>query len=120
MGKLLTAYSSYFNKRHERTGALFGSEFKASHLDSDEYLRYIFAYIHLNPMKLLNPEWRTLKIDTGSATDFIELYPFSSHLDYIGTNREEKLILDPEVFPAYFKDVKDFKNQMYEWLNFDF
>ena len=58
MSKLLTAYSTYFNKKHERIGALFGSEFKSSHLDSNEYLKYIFSYIHLNPLKTLSVNWR--------------------------------------------------------------
>ncbi|MDB5266870.1 MAG: hypothetical protein JWN89_685 [Parcubacteria group bacterium] len=120
MSKLLTAYSSYFNKRYERTGTLFGSGFKASHLDSDEYLRYMFAYIHLNPLKLFDPEWKARKIESEPAKKFLESYSFSSHFDYLERDREEKHILDTEAFPSYFIGSKDFKRQMYEWLNFDF
>ncbi len=48
MSKLLTSYSSYFNRKYDRTGTLFEGAFKASHLNRDEYLKYIFSYIHLN------------------------------------------------------------------------
>ena len=58
MGKLTTGYSMYFNKRYDRTGSLFQGVFKSVHADSDEYLKYLFAYIHLNPIKLINPEWK--------------------------------------------------------------
>ena len=47
MQKLSTGYSMYFNKKYERTGVLFEGKFKARHADSDEYLKYLFAYIHL-------------------------------------------------------------------------
>lgn len=120
MSKLLTAYSSYFNKKYERTGSLFSSEFKSSHLDSDEYLRYMFAYIHLNPLKLFDPEWKHRKINTEKAQDFINGYIFSSHSDYLHIERDEKYILELSVFPDYFKDSRDFESQMYDWLNFNF
>lgn len=54
----MTAYTMYFNKKYERTGSLFQGTFKAEHLDRDEYLKYIFTYIHLNPIKLIDPKWR--------------------------------------------------------------
>src|SRR5674476_643636 len=53
MKKLLTAYSMYFNKKHNRTGGLFEGPFLARHADTDEYLKYLFSYIHLNPIKII-------------------------------------------------------------------
>ncbi len=44
MQKLSTAYSMYFNKKYKRTGGLFEGTFKAKHADTDEYLKYLFAY----------------------------------------------------------------------------
>ena len=58
MQKLSTAYTMYFNKRYERSGALFQGRFKAKHLDSDNYLKYIFAYIHLNPVEIIDNGWK--------------------------------------------------------------
>lgn len=58
MEKLTTGYSAYFNKRNDRVGALFQGTYKAQHANSDAYLKYLFAYIHLNPVKLIESAWR--------------------------------------------------------------
>jgi len=50
MRRITTAYSMYFNKRHERIGPLFQSRFKASLVEDDEYLLHLSRYIHLNPL----------------------------------------------------------------------
>ena len=71
MRKLLTAYSSYFNKKYSRTGALFSSEFKAQHLNTDEYLKYVFSYIHLNCLKLSDPDWKNQKLDKKKTLIFL-------------------------------------------------
>lgn len=120
MSKLLTAYSSYFNKKYERTGALFGSEFKSEHASNDEYLRYLFAYIHLNPVKLADPDWRTRQTDEEIIKSFLKRYQYSSFLDYIDDDREERQILNKQAFPTYFTDSSDFLTQMYDWLSTDF
>ena len=39
MSKLLTAYSTYMNKKYDRTGPLMCRPFRAKHVDSDEYFR---------------------------------------------------------------------------------
>src|SRR3989339_783003 len=54
MLKLQTGYSMYFNKKNERVGALFQGVFKSQYINEDKYLRYIYAYIHLNPAKSKN------------------------------------------------------------------
>lgn len=119
MSKLLTAYSSYFNKKYERTGALFGSQFKSTHLDSDSYLKYIYSYIHLNPLKIFDPKWKEKNLDQVDIENFLNHYTFSSWNDYVGKNREEKIILDKDVFPKYFNDSTSFRSNLLDWLNLD-
>lgn len=116
MRKLLTAYSKYFNKKYERTGALFGSEFKSEHLNTDEYLKYIFSYIHLNPLKILDPEWRRGGLAKPEAERFLENYVLSSYLDYAGLEREESLILNRLAFPEYFPSQDSFREEIQSWL----
>jgi len=41
-------YSKYFNAKYHRSGALFQGKFKAIHIDTDEYLLYLSAYVNLN------------------------------------------------------------------------
>lgn len=118
MSKLLTAYSSYFNKKYERTGALFGSEFKSEHLDRDEYLKYLFSYIHLNPAKLKDPFWKESSSDRTELSNFVNKYPYSSHKEYLSHSvGEEGLILNKEAFPLYFMDT-NYENEVWEWLNY--
>lgn len=51
MRQLATAYSSYFNKRYNRTGPLFQSTYKAAEVDTDPYLLHLSRYIHQNPLE---------------------------------------------------------------------
>ncbi|MBI2046219.1 MAG: transposase [Parcubacteria group bacterium] len=48
MHKLSTGYTRYFNDKNKRSGALFQGRFKATHIDSNEYLLHVSAYINLN------------------------------------------------------------------------
>src|SRR3989338_5483185 len=80
MGKLSTAYSMYFNKKYERTGSLFEGRFKSSRIANDNYLHYLFAYIHLNPIKLIEPMWKEKGInDFARAKEFLGRYNYSSY-----------------------------------------
>ena len=58
MQRLQTAYTMYFNEKHKRSGSLLQGTYKAQHVDKDQYLKYLFAYIHLNPAKLFDPRWK--------------------------------------------------------------
>lgn len=119
MMKLLTAYSMYFNKKYKRTGALFESRFKAKHADSDEYLKYLFAYIHLNPVKLIDPKWKEFGIQNRIAAQaYLGEYKYSSHLDWQGEIRDESKILNREAAPEYFTTAEDFNDFVNEWLTF--
>lgn len=118
MNKLLTAHSMYFNKKHERTGKLFEGVFRAVHVGNDRHLEYLFAYIHLNPIKIIEPEWKEKEIRDGDrAKQFLKNYHYSSYLDYLGYERKEQKILNKENFPKYFKDFKDFDYYINNWFN---
>ncbi len=120
MQKLTTAYTMYFNKKSERSGNLFQGVFKAEHADKDEYLKYLFAYIHLNPIKLIESKWKEIGIKNQSrAEKFLENYPHSSYSEYIDKSRKEKRILTPEAFPSYFENTNDFQKMVSFWLNFN-
>jgi putative transposase len=48
MQKIGTGYTNYFNKKYKRSGALFQGRFKSIHVDSNEYLLYLSAYVNRN------------------------------------------------------------------------
>jgi len=119
MQKLLTSYSMYFNFKYHRKGSLFEGPFKARHLDYDQYLKYQFTYIHLNPIGIIDSGWKEKYIeDKKKAKIFLEEYRYSSYLDYSGQGRSEGNILNREAFPEYFETVLDFNKMVDEWINF--
>lgn len=68
MQKLQTAYTMYFNRKHDRSGVLFQGKFKARHAMTDYHLKYLHSYIHLNPVKLIEPKWKETGITNSSKT----------------------------------------------------
>jgi putative transposase len=117
MRKLLTAYSMFFNSRHDRSGTLFEGRYKAKHVDSDEYLRYLYAYIHLNPVKLLDSEWKEKDdIDTLRIKDYLEKYDYSSYQTYLGKDTLQQHVLSKTEFPEYFTKAADFSTLIHDWL----
>ena len=98
MHKQGTGYSNYFNKKYKRSGSLFQGPFKSIHIDSNEYLLYISAYVNKN----------YFIHGYGSGN-----WQYSSLLDYIGKRNEalcsKKIILDQfdNNFKAYEKFASD-------------
>jgi putative transposase len=120
MQKLTTAYTMYFNKRNNRNGALFQGSFKAKHVEGDEYLKYLVSYIHLNPVKIIEPTWKETGIaDKQSAESFLRKYPYSSYLDFsMQEPRLEKAILANGSLPEYFNSTADFNKTVQYWLGY--
>lgn len=115
MQKLLTAYSMYFNNRYERTGSLFENKFKAKHIDNEPYLNWVFSYIHINPVKLIEPDWKEKGIsDSIAVKKFIDSYKYSSYYDYFLGDRTEKVILNKDAFPNNFSQLNDFEEMVRE------
>lgn len=109
MKKLGTGYAMYFNNRYDRTGSLFEGKFRSRWVDTDEYMKYVYAYIHLNPIKDRN---------NGAAISISDLlqYRFSSLPDYFASqSRVEAAIIDNSPFPHYH-DAVDLKRDLQEWI----
>lgn len=119
MQKLLTAYVMYFNGKYKRTGSLFEGKFKATYINNDRYLKYLFSYIHLNPIKLIQKDWKEVGVkDKKTAHEYLYKYQFSSFLDYIGNERIQNKILCKKDFPKYFPGQKSFLAEIFEWLTY--
>ena len=119
MQKLTTAYTMYFNVKNGRTGALLQGRFKAEHAGQDRYLKYLFSYIHLNPVSLVEPGWQQAGLkDRRRAKRFLEGYRYSSYLDYQGSMRPENAILQPAAFPNYFDSGALFQSHIDDWLEY--
>src|SRR3989338_11634376 len=58
MRKVLTSYTMYFNTKYDHSGVVFQGAFKSKHIDSEPYFRWIYSYVHLNPIDLVEPNWK--------------------------------------------------------------
>jgi len=121
MLKLQTGYPMYFNKKYQRAGSLFEGPFRAKHIDNDNYLKYLFAYIHLNPVKMTDPQNWEKKIipDVEKAKNYLSQYRFSSLAYYLGEKLPENKILNTKSFPDYFStDTEKFADFIHDWLTY--
>lgn len=85
MRKVGTGYANYFNKKYNRKGHLFQGRFLPVHIKDDKQLKIVFAYIHANPVSIIEPGWKEKGIkEPEKAILFLENYKWSSYLDYIG------------------------------------
>jgi putative transposase len=119
MKKLLTGYSMYFNVKNGRTGSLFQGPFRSVLASRDEYLKYLYSYIHLNRVKILDPKWKSQGIKNLKDTlGYVSNFKYSSYRDYDGVERIQKKILDTVAFPNYFS-ARPMKSEIIEWLEFN-
>jgi len=97
MKRLSNGYVEYFNKRYERTGALFQGCYKAVLITEDNYFLHLTRYLHLNPLELFD----------NTKDTFVKLqnYLYSSYLDYIGKRNSHWL--NKNMIMEYFKNAQD-------------
>lgn len=100
MRSLATRYAMYFNKKYDRVGSLFQGIYKASMIDSDNYLLHLSRYIHLNPIEY--------------TKDLVSAY--SSYGEYLGI-RKTSWIKTGEILAFFgnakanlYKNVNTYKN----------
>lgn len=120
MQKLMTAYTKYFNAKHNRTGTLYEGKFKSTHAANNNHAKYLFSYIHLNPMKVILPQWgEEGKKDTKLALECLSSYKWSSYNDHRGIKRPENKILHLKDFPEYFSSLQNFDSEIVSWLEYE-
>ena len=116
MRKLGTGYTNYFNLKYKRSGVLYQGKFKAVPVIKEAHLIYLPHYIHLNPLGLIEPNWRRGEIKNfDKAIKFLETYRWSSFLDYIG-EKNFPSITQRDFLLDIFQDSKTYKQLIFEWL----
>ncbi|MEA1926292.1 MAG: transposase [Patescibacteria group bacterium] len=95
MQKLGTGYTNYFNKKYDRSGALFQGKFKSIHIDSNEYLLYLSAYINKNHF-----------IHSYKEKEWI----YSSELDYTGKRNYN--LCKKDIILKQFRNGKEYQEFM--------
>ena len=117
MQKVSTAYVMYYNKKHKKTGGMFEGKFKSKHAGEDRYLKYLFSYIHLNPLKIINQNWKHDRSGGEKDILFLRNYKYSSFLEYFENNNENSLnIINRKAFPDYFPERSIFEKELFSWI----
>lgn len=93
MHKFNMGYTKYFNEKYERSGVLWQGKYRKVLIERDAHFLYIPFYIHLNPLDYTHPQWRSGEVKNwGSALESLEVYRWSSHLDYLGMKNFPSII----------------------------
>jgi len=79
MHALSTAYTVYYNLRHNRHGHLLDGRYKAKLVEGDTYLLALSRYVHLNPVRVSTVRNRPL----DEKIQYLRNYPWSSYPGYI-------------------------------------
>ena len=123
MLKLGTGYSMYFNTKYDRTGSLFEGRFKARHADDDRYLKYLFSYIHLNPVRSHASEETFVPARNTFAR--AKTYPYSSLSIYTNSSPRAALglgmekVIKTDLFKMYFPTEKVLERELYDWITYE-
>ena len=111
--KLVTGYTEYFNTKNERTGVLFQGRTKSILIDNDAYLLHLSRYIHLNPLDIFFPAWKTEGINWKEAESVLKGYPWTSLKKYLNKYDKDNVIL------GQFHDTKDYQKFLASWTERD-
>lgn len=117
MQKISTAYVMYYNKKYKRTGGMFEGKFKSKYAGEDVYLKYLYAYIHLNPLKIIDPDWIHRKLNSEKFIFFLRNYKYSSFLEYFDEgNEDNNRVINKDAFPNYFPTKNSFIREIFSWI----
>lgn len=86
MNSLQLSYAKYFNTKYTRVGPLFQGRFKAKLIDSESYLLQLSAYIHRNPVHIVQQK--------------LQDYPYSSYKEYLRPRRNT--LSKPSMIKSFF------------------
>ena len=116
MRKLGTGYTNAFNIKYQRVGPLFQGKYKIAHIKTDRHLLYLPYYIHLNPLDLMDQEWRdgSLK-NLKKAKNFLASYDWSSHHDYAGESKFPD-ILETAFLRNIMGAPREYQKNIWGWL----
>lgn len=83
MHRLQTAYTVYFNKRHNKSGHVLQGRYGAKVVEDNEYLFSLTRYVHLNPTYVS----KVTKLSFKERIAVLRKYKWSTYLGYIGKGK---------------------------------
>lgn len=100
INRLLTSYTKFFNTKHERSGPLFESRFRAILVETEEQLFHLVRYVHLNP-------YSSVVVKTLNE---LLVYSWSSLEEYLKPKTELEICNQKEIILSQFTSKESFKS----------
>jgi len=102
MQRFNTAYITYYNLRHHRSGHLYQGRFKAIVVEADAYLLELSRYIHLNPVRVQGMRGESV----GQKIAMLNTYAWSSFPGYMRLKGRDAFMRYEEVLGYVGGDTK--------------
>lgn len=99
--RIQNAYTKYINAKYDKQGHLFQGPYKAVHVSSNAQLLHTSAYVHMNPIEILN-------VSTPICS-----FEWSSFQDYAFENRWNALLSNEVILKQFLSnhDYLEYVNQ---------
>ncbi len=102
LNKVWFSYSCYLNKKYDRKGTIFSGKQQHIGIKNEAYLRYLCAYIHLNPVK-------------AKLVDTPEAWNWSNYREWIGLR--DGILIDREHISCFFQNPSEYKECINSLIN---
>jgi putative transposase len=99
IGNLQNSFAHYYNIQNDRHGPLFESQYKAVRMESDEQLLHGHRYVHINPLTSF----------VVKSYQELQMYPWSSLPEYLGSNQQIFQISNPKPILSFFKSIDEYE-----------
>ena len=99
--RIFNSYVKAYNKRFERSGALFEGPYKVDHIDKESHLLHLCRYIHANPVK-------------DGLVAQLEDWLYSNYLEWM--ELRSGTLVDREFVRAHFLTPKRYEAFVLEYL----
>ena len=93
MRRFNVSYTTFYNRRHRRSGHLYQGRFKAILVEADSYLLELSRYVHLNPVRVEGMRRKAM----AEQARYLRRYGWSSLEGYLRGSRRKFWVVYEEV-----------------------
>jgi len=90
-------YTSWYNRRHQRSGHLYQGRYHSLLIDADNYLKEVSRYIHLNPVMIKKERTR----NAAGRRKALRSYAWSSYPGYLSPRDRRPFLRAAEILDRF-------------------